>query len=106
MQATSFEVGIVFSAYALAQTISVPIAGKLSDRFGRRTMILWSLAGSCGGFLFQVRLPCVCRHWHTLVGLSHCCRAGVEQLSGHVSVRTIRGRHRWSFGTDRNGFRV
>lgn len=74
-QASSFEVGLVFTAYALAQTISTPISGlfsegggelcdyyltqvfvlpgRLSDKFGRRNMILVSTLGSCLGFLFQ-----------------------------------------------------
>src|SRR6185369_17057924 len=44
----------LFSIYLLAQAVSVPIYGKLSDLFGRKPVILWGiglfLAGSvmCG----------------------------------------------------------
>lgn len=47
------ETGIIFAAYALAQAVSTPVAGKLADRFGRRRLILASMLGSCIGFLLQ-----------------------------------------------------
>jgi EmrB/QacA subfamily drug resistance transporter len=39
----------VFSAYLIAQTVTIPIYGKLSDVRGRRAMILISLACFVGG---------------------------------------------------------
>src|SRR4051812_50159774 len=33
----------VFSIYLLAQAVSVPIYGKLSDLFGRKPVILWGI---------------------------------------------------------------
>jgi EmrB/QacA subfamily drug resistance transporter len=36
--------GWVIAGYALASTISLPIIGKLSDVYGRRPLLLWSLA--------------------------------------------------------------
>ncbi|MDG6109146.1 MFS transporter [Dactylosporangium aurantiacum] len=38
--------GGVLTAYALAQFVAAPVLGALSDRFGRRPLLLTSLAGS------------------------------------------------------------
>src|SRR5215212_3379726 len=34
----------LFSVYLLAQAVSVPIYGKLSDLFGRKPVVLWGIA--------------------------------------------------------------
>lgn len=39
------------SVYALCSLISTPIIGRMSDRYGRRKMLLISQAGTCAGFL-------------------------------------------------------
>ncbi|MDX1643378.1 MAG: MFS transporter [Thermoanaerobaculia bacterium] len=46
--ATAFEIGLLFAAYSLAQFALSPIWGRLSDRWGRRPLLLGSI---CGGFL-------------------------------------------------------
>ena len=43
---TGVWVGAVLTAYAVAQFVSAPVLGALSDRYGRRPMLLASLAGS------------------------------------------------------------
>lgn len=53
LDATDTQVGYIFAAYAAAQMISTPITGRLSDKIGRRPLLLASLLGSCGGFLMQ-----------------------------------------------------
>ena len=42
--ATDFQVGFLFAAYSLAQLVFSPILGRLSDRFGRRPLLLASIA--------------------------------------------------------------
>lgn len=37
--------------YSAAQFIAAPVLGKLSDRLGRRPVLLWSVAGSAVGYL-------------------------------------------------------
>lgn len=47
------QIGFIYAGYAGAQMISVPVSGRLSDRFGRRPLMLISLFGSFAGFMFQ-----------------------------------------------------
>ncbi len=44
-------VGIITSVYALGQLLSAPALGALSDRVGRRPVLLFSLTGSVIGYL-------------------------------------------------------
>jgi MFS transporter, DHA1 family, tetracycline resistance protein len=49
----AFAVALLFTTYSLCQFIAVPTLGALSDRFGRRPVLLVSLLGSAVGyFLF------------------------------------------------------
>lgn len=43
--------GLLVASYALMQLIGAPILGRLSDRFGRRPVLLVSVAGTAAGFL-------------------------------------------------------
>ncbi len=49
--ASALLVGLLSTSYSLMQFIFTPLWGRLSDRYGRRPLILMSLAGSCSGFL-------------------------------------------------------
>jgi len=49
--ASPFLVGALSTSYSLMQFIFMPVWGRLSDRHGRRPLILMSLGGSCIGFL-------------------------------------------------------
>ncbi|MGE4107568.1 MAG: MFS transporter [Bacteriovoracia bacterium] len=46
-------VGYLGASFALCQLISGPILGQLSDRFGRKPMLLISQVGTFAGFLIQ-----------------------------------------------------
>ena len=43
---TAFAATLLGSAYSLMQFLFVPIWGRLSDRVGRRPVLLWSIAGT------------------------------------------------------------
>jgi MFS transporter, DHA1 family, tetracycline resistance protein len=49
--ASATAIGLLSASYSLMQFLFAPIWGRLSDRYGRRPLILISLAGSCVGFL-------------------------------------------------------
>lgn len=46
------EVGLLTSIFAAAQVLSAPFWGRLSDRLGRRPIIIVGLLASAGGYLF------------------------------------------------------
>jgi len=49
--ASPFAITLLSASYSLMQFLFTPIWGRLSDRYGRRPLIMISLAGSCLGFL-------------------------------------------------------
>lgn len=51
--ASPILVGILVATYAVCQLISGPILGQLSDRFGRRPVLLISQAGTLAGFIMM-----------------------------------------------------
>lgn len=44
-------VGVLFASYSLAQFISTPIIGRLSDKYGRKPLLLYSVFGTALSFL-------------------------------------------------------
>lgn len=48
---TAFTVGVLGATYPLAQFIGAPILGRLSDRYGRKPILLISQVGTLVGFL-------------------------------------------------------
>lgn len=49
--ATPLVIGLLTASYAAAQLIGAPLLGRLSDRFGRRPILLASIGGTLAGFL-------------------------------------------------------
>ena len=49
--ASKFVTGLLIAVYALMQLIGAPILGRLSDRYGRRPILLISIFGTFVGFL-------------------------------------------------------
>ncbi len=55
-------IGLVSAAYSLFQLISAPVLGELSDTFGRRPVLLFSIAGTAVSFIllgFAQSLPLI-----------------------------------------------
>lgn len=49
--ASDAQVGLIQASYSLAQLVFVPLWGRLSDRIGRRTVMLVSMAGGVAAYL-------------------------------------------------------
>lgn len=52
--ASALEVALILSLYALSQLLFLPAWGWFSDRYGRRPVILLSLAGTIGAYVLLV----------------------------------------------------
>jgi DHA1 family tetracycline resistance protein-like MFS transporter len=50
--ATPTEVGFLMAAYSLGQFVTAPLWGRLSDRIGRRIVLLISLAALAGSYIW------------------------------------------------------
>ncbi len=49
--ATAFDVGLLFTSFSVAQFLTIPILGALSDRYGRRPVLLICIAGEALGYI-------------------------------------------------------
>ena len=45
--ATPWQIGLVFSAYSLGSFFGEPFWGRLSDRVGRKPILVWTVAANC-----------------------------------------------------------
>lgn len=45
--ATPAMIGLIGAAYPLGQFLGAPLVGRFSDRFGRKPLLLFSIAGTC-----------------------------------------------------------
>src|SRR5688572_23217475 len=48
---SAFQVGLLFSVYSVCQLIGSPVLGLISDRVGRRPVLIFSQLGSVAGFV-------------------------------------------------------
>jgi MFS transporter, DHA1 family, tetracycline resistance protein len=51
--ATEWQIGILLASYSFMQFLGSPVLGWLSDRFGRKPVLLCSLVGSAAGYLLM-----------------------------------------------------
>lgn len=54
---TDFQNGLLFSLFSICQFISTPIIGRMSDKFGRKPLLLISLAGTAVSFFVAAFAP-------------------------------------------------
>jgi MFS family permease len=55
--ANAFEVGLLFTSYSVAQFLTIPILGAVSDRVGRRPILLSCIAAEAVGYLLFGSAP-------------------------------------------------
>ncbi|MBS1958111.1 MAG: MFS transporter [Bdellovibrionales bacterium] len=49
--ASPFVIGMIITAFSLCQFLAGPVLGTLSDRFGRKPILIFSQIGTCIGFI-------------------------------------------------------
>ncbi len=54
---TDFQNGLLFAVFSACQFISTPIIGRLSDKYGRRPMLLISIIGTALSFFIMAFAP-------------------------------------------------
>lgn len=54
---SDFDNGLLFAVFSIAQFISTPIIGRLSDKYGRRPMLIVSIAGTAVSFFVMAFAP-------------------------------------------------
>lgn len=54
---SDFQNGLLFAMFSICQFASTPIIGRLSDKYGRRPMLLMSIAGTAGSFFMMAFAP-------------------------------------------------
>ena len=76
--------GLFLSIYSLMQFVCAPLMGSLGDRFGRRPVLLASLAGITIDYLFMAVAP---TFWLLLIGraISGAAGASISVLSATVA---------------------
>lgn len=54
---SDFENGLLFALFSICQFFSTPIIGRLSDKYGRKPMLLVSIAGTAVSFFMMAFAP-------------------------------------------------
>jgi len=54
---TDFQNGLLFALYSICQFISTPFIGRLSDRYGRKPLLIISVAGTAVSFFVMAFAP-------------------------------------------------
>ncbi|WP_449252797.1 MFS transporter, partial [Brevundimonas naejangsanensis] len=60
LQAEPWQITLMFSAYSLGQFFAEPFWGRLSDRIGRKPVLLITLAANAVGYLLLAFAPNIC----------------------------------------------
>ena len=84
MHATDFETGILLAIYSVMQLLFAPIWGRLSDRAGRRPVLLISIFGSIGSQLGYALAP---SFWWLVVarGFAGVCGANITAAQAYIA---------------------
>jgi MFS family permease len=101
MGGSAETVGILFGCFSLTQLLATPLLGRVSDRFGRRRVILVSLAGnalSMVGFALASKLLLLPLLFASRIvagataGNIAACQAAVSDVTGPEDRATAMGR--------------
>ena len=92
-----WQFGLFLSIYALMQFICAPLLGSLGDRYGRRPVLLATLAGVTVDYLFMAVAP---SYWMLLVGraIAGIGGASISVASAYVADITPEDQRAQRFG--------
>lgn len=76
--AGALEVGLMFTAFAAAQFLSTPVLGALSDRYGRRPILIGSIFGEAVGYVMMGLA--------NSLGLLYLARAETGATAGNIGA--------------------
>lgn len=84
MHATNAEIGVLMACYSVMQLVFAPIWGRLSDRAGRRPILLISIVGSCGSQIGYALAP---GFWWLVAARSFAgvCGANITAAQAYVA---------------------
>ncbi len=54
---SDFDNGLLFAVFSICQFVSTPIIGRMSDKYGRRPLLLISILGTAGSFFLMAFAP-------------------------------------------------
>ena len=83
---TSWQFGALLSLYAAMQFLFAPLLGSLSDRYGRRPVLLASLAGAAADYLFMAFAPNL---WMLFLGRAISGITGANMTVGMAYITDI-----------------
>src|SRR6185369_2861990 len=78
-------IGIIIASFSAMQFIFSPIWGRLSDRYGRRPVLLISTAGAAGSYVFFA-LSATLQNHAAALGLMILSRAFAGLFGGNITV--------------------
>ncbi len=84
LHATNFEISVLMSIYSVMQLLFAPVWGRLSDRVGRRPILLLSIFGSAGSQLGYALAP---SFWWLVVarGFAGVCGANISAAQAYIA---------------------
>lgn len=84
--ASAMVVTLLSASFSLAQFVAAPILGRLSDRVGRRPVMLVSIAGACAAMLLLGFAPAL---WMVFAAriVNGLCNANVSTAHAYVADR-------------------
>ncbi len=83
--AHGFVIGLIFAAYSAMQFVFSPIWGRLSDRYGRRPILLLSTAGAALSYVLFARATGLANH-DTALWLIVASRLFAGMCGGNITV--------------------
>jgi DHA1 family tetracycline resistance protein-like MFS transporter len=84
MHASYLETGVLLAIYSIMQLFFAPIWGRLSDRAGRRPILLLSILGSCGSQLGYALAPSFV--WLIVArGFAGLCGANITAAQAYIA---------------------